>query len=814
MYNKERFLELFPRLMNELAGERNDIFILFDSANKEINTISDKNSKNNTKEEKSLRQLLSGSMYPASSIAIQRLNDLLMSVDLIAKCPEVHNRAFFYKHSYLNREYILKFLPYANRNTTENLCRIRYDFPVILCSSEDSNVSCMNYADKRVVFTFDEFSELTEGAVNEGIDLNTVIKYSVINVPMSISGIAVLFDDKSREDSLFADYYDGIFPSLNTIHELSDENFKTDKRKKYYGIDLRFSCISEKIICFYNKQINDCSEIIKNITDDLIRLGGDNEMLSNMRSELEKNKSVLEEESMDLQKKLSNIYNTINEIERKVGNTPEKTNGINKSGKYAAMELVILNCESNRFEDAEKYADTYLRNNHYYDFINGYINSMKTRKEISLSSLLHINDIWLINKMAIACSDISHLSTSELPVIQKWIRSIDGNITTAKEKYALSLTYLDGSPQSNELLEESFLEGYAPAGKLLFERFNTSQEMVDFLADLIQTDADIMKGKETISEESTFFIFESGWFWYKLAAAAGSIEAAKLIADKIYEDQVSYLPSFYHQLTESRKKAIDALMVLCQHLIDAGVNQLHYTHVLGIIYYLKKNFPLAMEKLSGANSKIANYCKGKMYANGWGTSKNLNMAVSCYSKAGNFGDAVTLYNKASAELKEKKAAAESKTHYEKSESYKTTSSNHHSSGGCFITTAAVKNLKAADNCEELELMRAFRDKYLTTSDTAQRLVLEYYKIAPEICKKIDSSDDSSKIYKDIWDNYISKSITCIKNGEISRAQLLYIKMTLMLAQKYDVQVNNELVSCYIKQIEQQEENFQSSIKRS
>ena len=803
MYDTEKFLkELFPRLMNELASKPDDLSVLSDLAYKDINDMSAEKTAEKNNKEKSLRQLLSCSLYPASSVALQRLNDLLASIELIAKCPEGRSRAFLYKNEYLNREYILKLLPHKYRTNIETLRNVKFDFPVILCESSNSSVSCMNYADNRINFTIKEFADLTNGATREGIDLNTIIKYVVIKVPMCISGVAVMFDNKDMSDSMFSDYYDGVFPGVNkNILKISEDNFKGNKKKKYYGISLRFACITDRIICFYNKQISDCDEMIKTITDDLIRLGSGNETLSEMRTELTKKRDVLENEKKDIQKKISDICNTIKKIEGTIGNTLEKITGINKACKDAVMELVIIDCESGNFEAAQKCNDTYMSDNHYYAFINGYIQSVKNNTVIPLSSLLHMDAVWQINKMTLACSDLSYVSNSELAVIRKWLKSIDGHITTAKEKYALALTYLKDSPKSTELLKESFLEGYAPAGKLLFERFNTDNNMIDFLADLIQEDADIRKGNSACL--NAYFLFEPGWFWYKLAAAAGSTEAVRLMADKIYDEQVAYLPAFYSQLSEGRQKAIDALMVFCSYLIDAGISPLHYTHVLGIIYYLKKDFVLAMEKLSGANSKIANYCKGKMCANGWGVAKDLNKAQSYYSKAGDFGDAVTLYNRISNEINEKKQAEASKSTYQKTESYKSTTSNYSSSGGCFITTAAVQNLKAADDCEELELMRAFRDKYLTTSDIAQSLVLEYYKIAPEICRRIDGSDDSRSVYSYIWDNYILKSIQCIKNGNIPEAQLLYIKMTMILAQKYDVQVNSELVTKYIGQIEKQ-----------
>ena len=48
-------------------------------------------------------------------------------------------------------------------------------------------------------------------------------------------------------------------------------------------------------------------------------------------------------------------------------------------------------------------------------------------------------------------------------------------------------------------------------------------------------------------------------------------------------------------------------------------------------------------------------------------------------------------------------------------------------GACFLTTACVQYAGLEDDCEELTIMRNFRDDYLLRQDSGKQLVEEYYR---------------------------------------------------------------------------------------
>ena len=100
-------------------------------------------------------------------------------------------------------------------------------------------------------------------------------------------------------------------------------------------------------------------------------------------------------------------------------------------------------------------------------------------------------------------------------------------------------------------------------------------------------------------------------------------------------------------------------------------------------------------------------------------------------------------------------------------------------GGCYLTSACVEYLGKADDCEELTLLRKFRDEYMKTTEEGMRLVEEYYAVAPKIVERIDASGKQKIHYNYIY-SVIKRCIADIKAGQNALAQEEYRKMTCKL----------------------------------
>lgn len=85
---------------------------------------------------------------------------------------------------------------------------------------------------------------------------------------------------------------------------------------------------------------------------------------------------------------------------------------------------------------------------------------------------------------------------------------------------------------------------------------------------------------------------------------------------------------------------------------------------------------------------------------------------------------------------------------------------------CYITTAVCESLGKEDDCEELSLLRSFRDGYMMTVPGGEEMVREYYDTAPRIVNVINALSDSEPVYRELYAEYIKPCIEMIKQGRL------------------------------------------------
>ena len=107
------------------------------------------------------------------------------------------------------------------------------------------------------------------------------------------------------------------------------------------------------------------------------------------------------------------------------------------------------------------------------------------------------------------------------------------------------------------------------------------------------------------------------------------------------------------------------------------------------------------------------------------------------------------------------------------------------SGGCFLTSACVDYLGKADTCEELTVLRAFRDGYMKNVYGGDELIKEYYAIAPKIVENINASDKKDKYYAYINET-INKCVKLISINENERALTEYKFMVENLKKEFSI----------------------------
>jgi hypothetical protein len=110
-----------------------------------------------------------------------------------------------------------------------------------------------------------------------------------------------------------------------------------------------------------------------------------------------------------------------------------------------------------------------------------------------------------------------------------------------------------------------------------------------------------------------------------------------------------------------------------------------------------------------------------------------------------------------------------------------------SKGGCYLTTACTENKGLPDNCYELETLRGFRDNFLLKNKEGIKLVDEYYKNAPAIVSKIQSSQNKDYYLNFIYDNLVVNTISLVIDKKYDLAQEFYAQFTMELNTIFIVQ---------------------------
>lgn len=95
-----------------------------------------------------------------------------------------------------------------------------------------------------------------------------------------------------------------------------------------------------------------------------------------------------------------------------------------------------------------------------------------------------------------------------------------------------------------------------------------------------------------------------------------------------------------------------------------------------------------------------------------------------------------------------------------------------SGGMCFITTAVCQYFQLADDCEELQTLRRFRDEYMLPNPDLAPFVAEYYSLAPTVDTALANHPDKDAIYANIF-YMIKAAVLAAKNSDNELCVSLY-----------------------------------------
>jgi hypothetical protein len=100
---------------------------------------------------------------------------------------------------------------------------------------------------------------------------------------------------------------------------------------------------------------------------------------------------------------------------------------------------------------------------------------------------------------------------------------------------------------------------------------------------------------------------------------------------------------------------------------------------------------------------------------------------------------------------------------------------------CFLTTACVAARGLPDDCEELTVLRDFRDSYLMQTAERREMVSHYYDVAPAIVLRLQISEDAPAQWERIY-QLIRSCVRMIKERRFDQALQVYKRMVEQLTQ--------------------------------
>lgn len=102
------------------------------------------------------------------------------------------------------------------------------------------------------------------------------------------------------------------------------------------------------------------------------------------------------------------------------------------------------------------------------------------------------------------------------------------------------------------------------------------------------------------------------------------------------------------------------------------------------------------------------------------------------------------------------------------------------SDDCFVTTACIRSRGLPDDCEELTVLRRFRDTYLMEKEEGQEDIRTYYELAPMIVRRIDAMENAGEIWDRVYREMIAPCVRMIRRNDPEGAYSLYKNYTLRL----------------------------------
>lgn len=778
-----------------------------------------------------LNDRIKDAQYPDAPRLMRKADALLDDMEPFFVCPEIiGKRCVRIAAHYTNTIFDGLNSVFIDHKFVYTLKKCYTQIPFIIYNGDTNRIETLNYANGRAELLAKDLKLLLTESGRNKVALNKIVKAFVIQTPLVGENTCFLFDNVYADLNKMFGHYVG--QNLRYIERLDElKNWLNDLISaketvcvpndvmETVGNSLDFSGIKlvsgdtitsfaqqkvAPVLCgymdtfyllraylnvYYNNGIEQSRRMVRNLSSDKVRMNTKDSILEEMlhNEQCKGNKLKTEKKEIDI---------VLNDIEACMEQAVKGLQDIMTSDKYVPrnvwdtiFERFFLETPCDIKARQELSARLKLLEYTYHYLVSAYFDALDGKNDIT-TCLLQPGD-WEKAKMLIEIWDLSKIDQKKCAEFVK----IAGkkHLVTGKELFAKALTL----PRDKciPLLYNSFAKGYTPAGTELFRLYQCGEKVnLRTLVNALLPEACMIEGGRN-KRRPINNLTAPGLTYYKIAASCEYLPAIGKIIELLYYSKFSQARVIERQ---GDKKTAYIICELCHYLLDKNYQVEHYREIYGVMLFsLGEDFSSAMNELGGINTGVAHYCKGFMYELGKGTTRNLDNAVQHYQQAWKLGFATTYMERRINVCKAKKSSEterqQRESHYHEDKKYISTNrETSRTESGCFITTAACRALQAADDCEELQLLRSFRDAHIGNTEEGAAIVREYYRVGPLIVSEIAKLPDSDALYQRLWEQYIQPSCTeiCLQHWDIARS--IYVEMVVELCRRFQIQIDSRV----------------------
>lgn len=839
MIKAEGKIELLGKIMKEETSEKTKLEKVYERLYKEIN--------------KSFAEVLEYSIIPNKASILAELNRIQETVELLVYYPDLLGKTAIGVVGSDERtfSYILEKL--VAQETLKTL-KMNTNIPCICFNSDEKGITAFNVLESEVNLNDEDFNNVTRQLYKNRIDIRNMIdcfsvkgkiklkKCNLIHFPDHVNKlkdfkialedkvhvfVMVVSSDNNKSHIIFThaknntkkpivviceeseiDWFNNKFGELrNNIKIICARQFETLldglclPRENYKFSDEVRLCLS-RIHKFYNAHLKKYRSRLETVNVDLVNIDQSNteEIVKDIRNSLIKVIDNSKQSYNKINVHIENLIKTCSELEsifeEYIIKTSEFIDSLvcDEDLLEVWCELALVMMEIGDYANAKTYIGKLADNGYKYAYILDLLLSNYKGEFLSQSLLYRLKEEegkeQLIYKAKVELSNKLGLDISAITAAASRIYEPEKPIEFYYKALSLEKNNVE---KAIDYYFEALELGDINSGDRLFQMSNKYSVVSLYkLAQNMVPDANYKLGMSIIDSQ-----YAKGITNLKMAAAYGHLPAIKHLADDMFK---KIRNDYYKNISNNDLELkYENVFNLYKYILSQEPNNQIAIEKIGLLYYKLEDFRRALEFLTKCNTAEALYHCGRIYQYGNGTVQDLPKAKEYFEKSSKMGytRAGREYNKVIEWLRNNEIkAAQKSSSYRQTVNYSSSSSSRiysssSSDKGCFITTATCSALNKEDNCDELLVIKKYRDIMKNCDLKVKLLIKEYYKVAPAIVIEIDNELYSQNIYLSLWNKYIKKTYDYIVEHDYSAATKTYIQMVEGLCRRYNVELTKE-----------------------